>query len=72
VPKLLNWKQLLGGFKSLSQLHNPRCRLTIETWVNQSPLHYDHTNAKFDYPLPLLVVKPCLEKLVVALGSKLR
>jgi len=57
VPKLLGWKQLLGGFKSLSQLYNPRCRLTIETWVSKSPLHCNHTNAEFDY-LPLLVVKP--------------
>jgi hypothetical protein len=58
VPKLLNWKQLPGGFKSLSQLYNPRCCLIIEAWVNKSSLHCDHTNAKFDYHLPLLVVKP--------------
>src|SRR5271154_1567580 len=65
VPKLLNWKRLLGGFKYFSQLYNPRCRLTIETWINKSSLHSDHTNAKFDHHLPNIGGETCLERLVV-------
>lgn len=54
----LSENELRDGFENSSQLYSPRYGLTIETWVNKSSLHCDHGNAKFDYHLPLLVVKP--------------
>jgi hypothetical protein len=67
-PGLLGWRHLLGGFKYFSQLYNLRCRLIIETWINKSSLHCDHTNAKFDH----IGGETCLERLVVALKGMLR
>jgi len=74
VPKLLNWKQLLGGFKTLFTIMVP-------TMISNNR-NLDQRNAFFAVIILMLslttihltsmVVRPCPERLPVALGGKWR
>jgi hypothetical protein len=56
APKLLNWKCLVGGFKGILELRNRSLQYSKPS-LTQSPLYCDYCDTKFDYHLPLMMVK---------------